>query len=113
MDGQRRRHSSLPLDYDQSKSPADPIRMRWVWFVPALGLLIATAHATTLNRGNGGEPASLDPHFVGSTFEINIVGDLMVGLTTLDAAGRPVRGMADRWKVSSDGITWTFHLRKA
>jgi len=78
-----------------------------------LVLGIATAQATVLNRGNGGEPASLDPQFVGGTFEINIVGDLMVGLTTLDAAAHPVPGMADSWKISSDGTMWTFHLRKA
>ncbi len=85
-----------------------------IWLCAALLVLgIATAQATVLNRGNGGEPASLDPQFVGGTFEINIVGDLMVGLTTLDAAAHPVPGMADSWKISSDGTMWTFHLRKA
>jgi hypothetical protein len=38
----------------------------------------------TLNRGNGGEPASLDPHFIDLTLEANIVGDLLVGLVTED-----------------------------
>jgi oligopeptide transport system substrate-binding protein len=36
-----------------------------------------------------------------------------MGLTTLDAAARPFPGMAERWDVSKDGRTWTFHLRKA
>ena len=45
--------------------------------------------------------------------ETNILGDLMVGLTTLDAAARPIPGIAERWETSPDGLTWTFHLRKA
>src|SRR5262249_1244893 len=32
---------------------------------------------------------------------------------TLDAAARPVPGIAERWETSPDGLTWTFHLRKA
>ncbi len=69
--------------------------------------------ASVLNRGGGAEPESLDPAFAGSAAEINILGDLMVGLTTLDAAARPIPGIAERWETSPDGLTWTFHLRKA
>jgi oligopeptide transport system substrate-binding protein len=79
-------------------------------------LLLATlpVHAeTVLNRGNGAEPDSLDPAQAGSVMETNILGDMMVGLTTLDAAARPIPGIAGRWEISSDGLTWTFHLRKA
>ena len=68
---------------------------------------------TVLNRGNGEEPDTLDPAFASSTAEINILGDLMVGLTTLDAAARPMPAIADHWETSSDGLTWTFHLRPA
>jgi len=77
-------------------------------------LLAASAHAlSVLNRGNGGEPRSLDPAFVGTVAESNILGDLLTGLTTLDAAARPIPGMAERWDISPDGKTWTFHLRQA
>jgi oligopeptide transport system substrate-binding protein len=69
--------------------------------------------ATVLNRGNGAEPESLDPAFAGSAVEINILGDLMVGLTTLDAAARPIPSLAESWETSPDGLVWTFHLRKA
>ena len=86
--------------------------MRMALFLLAL-LLASPAVAQTLNRGNGQEPDSLDPQFAGSTAEENILNDLMVGLTTLDAAGRPIPGMADSWKISPDGKVWTFHLRKA
>lgn len=68
---------------------------------------------TVLNRGNGSEPETLDPAFATSQAELNVLGDLMVGLTTLDARARPIPGIAERWEVSKDGLTWTFHLRKA
>lgn len=78
-------------------------------------LMLSTAARaeTVLNRGNGAEPDSLDPAFASSTAEINILGDLMVGLTTLDAAAHPIPGIADHWETSPDGLTWTFHLRPA
>jgi oligopeptide transport system substrate-binding protein len=76
-----------------------------LWAIPV--------QAATLHRGNGGEPETLDPTFAGTQGEDNIIGDLMLGLTTLDAAARPIPGMAERWSVSPDGLTWTFYLRKA
>ena len=77
-------------------------------------LLALPVHAATiLNRGNGAEPESLDPAQAGSVMETNILGDMMVGLTTLDAAARPIPGIAERWETSADGLSWTFHLRKA
>jgi len=86
-------------------------RLRLVAFL-LLAALPAQAESV-LNRGNGAEPESLDPAFAGSVMEANILGDLMVGLTTLDAAAKPIPGMAERWETSPDGLTWTFHLRKA
>ena len=83
---------------------------------PIIFLLLAALPAraeTVLNRGNGAEPDSLDPAFAGSSMETNILGDMMVGLTTLDATARPIPGIAERWEISADRLTWTFHLRKA
>ncbi|HJT44201.1 MAG TPA: peptide ABC transporter substrate-binding protein [Rhizomicrobium sp.] len=79
-------------------------------------LLLAAQPAeaeTILNRGNGGEPESLDPAFVTSGPETNILGDMMAGLTTLGPAAHPMPGIAQRWEISADGLTWTFHLRQA
>jgi len=80
--------------------------------IPAMLCAVPGRAETVLNRGNGAEPESLDPAFAGSSMEINILGDMMVGLTTLDAAARPVPGIAERWDTSPDGLTWTFHLRQ-
>jgi oligopeptide transport system substrate-binding protein len=71
---------------------------------PAWGL-------TVLNRGNGAEIKSLDPHFIDGLNESNVEGDLVIGLLTMDPAGMPIPGAATRWETSPDGKTWTFHLR--
>lgn len=71
----------------------------------------ASPSGMTLNRGNGGEPKSLDPDFTDLQLEANIIGDLMLGLITEDRAGNPIPGAAARWETSADGKTWTFHLR--
>jgi oligopeptide transport system substrate-binding protein len=42
-----------------------------------------------------------------------VVGDLMVGLIEDGPDGRPVPGIATSWETSRDGLTWTFHLRRA
>ena len=56
-----------------------------------------------LNRGNGAEPASLDPHLVQGNWENNIVGDMLVGPDDRRRQGRadPRRsrklGNVSRW----------------
>jgi oligopeptide transport system substrate-binding protein len=66
----------------------------------------------TLLLGNQNEPADLDPHVVNAYTDMNILVALFEGLTVLDektSAGLP--GVAERWDVSADGLTYTFHLR--
>lgn len=71
----------------------------------------STADAWTLNRGNGGEPDTLDPHLAVTSWENNIIGDLFEGLMTEDAAAHPVPGAAESFSASEDGLTYTFKLR--
>ncbi|WP_374571482.1 peptide ABC transporter substrate-binding protein [Phenylobacterium sp.] len=66
-----------------------------------------------LEYGNGAEPVSLDPHKTTGTWEDRILQEVLMGLTTDSPAGEPVPGMAERWTVSPDGLTWTFYLRDA
>jgi ABC-type oligopeptide transport system substrate-binding subunit len=70
-----------------------------------------TGPAGVLRRGNGPEPDSLDPHLARADSSATILRDLYEGLTVLDAAGEPAPGVAERWEVSPDGRTYTFHLR--
>ena len=67
--------------------------------------------STTLLRGNGPEPSTLDAHRWPEVACANILRDLYEGLVAEDARGRIVPGMAERWELSPDGRTWTFHLR--
>jgi oligopeptide transport system substrate-binding protein len=65
-----------------------------------------------LYRGNTAEPESLDPYLVRGAMEWTIVGGLFEGLVTPDLATlAPRPGVAERWEVSDDGLTYTFHLR--
>ncbi|MFA7263209.1 MAG: peptide ABC transporter substrate-binding protein [Caulobacter sp.] len=66
-----------------------------------------------LQYGNASEPLTLDPHLSTGTWEDRIQSDLLVGLSQSDPEGKPIPGMAERWDISPDGLTWTFHLREA
>lgn len=81
----------------------------------AITALMATSALAggVLKRGNGGEPATLDPHFASGTWENNIIGDMFLGLTTEDSKGTLIPGLAKSWEVSKDGLTYTFHIRDA
>ena len=69
------------------------------------------AQAKVLHIGNGGEPEALDPHRHNLQLEATILNDLFLGLTTVNAEGEIVPGVAQRWTVSEDRLTWTFELR--
>lgn len=75
-----------------------------------IGASPALAEAV-LNRGNGGEPQSLDPAHIQIDTEAFIMKDLFEGLTIHDAAGQIVPGAAESWTVSEDGTVYTFKLR--
>jgi oligopeptide transport system substrate-binding protein len=71
------------------------------------------AGRTCLAYGNNIEPATLDPQKSNLIEESNIIGDLMMGLTTDGSDASPQPGMATSWEASLDGLVWTFHLRPA
>ena len=71
----------------------------------------ASGAPVMLHRGNGAEPDTLDPHKATGQWENNIIGDMMMGLTTDDVRGEPIPGMAESWETSEDGLVWTFKLR--
>ena len=61
---------------------------------------------------NGNEPESLDPAIVTAVPDMRIAKALFEGLARLDGrSGRPLPGLAERWEISPDGRTYTFHLR--
>lgn len=66
---------------------------------------------TTLRFAVMGEPGTLDPAGVSSTWEDFIVSDMFMGLTTEDPAAETIPGAAESWTVSDDGLVYTFKLR--
>jgi oligopeptide transport system substrate-binding protein len=64
-----------------------------------------------LVRGGGPDPDSLDPQKARGFEAQSIVRDLCEGLTTLNQHAGVAPGIASRWSVSPDGLTWSFTLR--
>jgi oligopeptide transport system substrate-binding protein len=89
--------------------------------VPAL-VLVAGCHRESrvesgargqiLHIGNGAEPKDLDPGQQEAEIEYVIDTALFEGLTNISNDGQTILpGVADRWEISPDGRTYTFHLR--
>jgi oligopeptide transport system substrate-binding protein len=66
---------------------------------------------TVLRRGNGAEPAELDPQAFDSIVQARIEADLYEGLAALGPGGVVVPAQAESWSASPDGKVWTFTLR--
>jgi oligopeptide transport system substrate-binding protein len=65
-----------------------------------------------LHRGMGPALADLDPHLATGTTDYNVLSALFEGLVGEDPVDlHPVPGVAERWTISPDGLTYTFHLR--
>jgi oligopeptide transport system substrate-binding protein len=65
-----------------------------------------------LHRGIGADPSDLDPHVATNLAEVDLVSALFEGLVVEDPVDpHPVPGVAARWDVSADQLTYTFHLR--
>jgi oligopeptide transport system substrate-binding protein len=72
----------------------------------------ATARSGTLFIGNLAEPQELDPQLISAYTDQNIAVALFEGLCALDErSSQPVPAAAEKWEVSPDGLTYTFHLR--
>jgi oligopeptide transport system substrate-binding protein len=75
-------------------------------------MISTPAPAQTLHRGLGPAPDSLDIHRAQSLSALNVLRDLHEGLISLDARAGLIPGLAERWSVSDDGLSWTFWLRE-
>ena len=65
----------------------------------------------TIRATFGTEPETLDPGKATGVPEATYLGEMFEGLTSLDKDGQPVPAAAEKWDVSEDGLTYTFHLR--
>jgi oligopeptide transport system substrate-binding protein len=78
---------------------------------PGAGQVAGAADPSTLRRGNGPEPDTLDPQRARTDAAFNILRDLFEGLTAVGPDGAAVPGAAESWTVSADGLEYTFRLR--
>ena len=83
-----------------------------LWFpLPAL------AQESTLQVGVGsGDVSTLDPYRASAAGDMTLVGWIHNGLVRFKPGSADPRDLepdlAERWEISPDGKTWTFHLRK-
>ena len=67
--------------------------------------------ASTINVDLGADIATLDPQMTEDVQSTRVAYDLFEGLVSQDQNNRPIPGLAIKWDISSDGKTYTFHLR--
>ena len=65
-----------------------------------------------LHRALAAEPESLDLHKARSTQAAEVLRDIGEGLVSFSPQGELVPGVAERWSVADDGLTYTFTLRE-
>lgn len=64
-----------------------------------------------LRTANSAEPETLDPRTAVGIPESVVLRQIFEGLCTQNQKGEPVPGVAERWEVSADGLTYKFFLR--
>ena len=60
----------------------------------------------------GGDPPTLDPHLTTDATSATYIVEVFGGLVTIDFNLNVVPDIAKSWDISSDGRTYTFHLRE-
>ncbi len=88
---------------------------------PSSATTTSAASTTTTSPAKGGntlnvmvevEVASLDPQVATDGTSFEVIADYTDGLMQMDASGKAVNAVAESCDVSSDGLTYTYHLRK-
>ncbi len=89
--------------------------MKWFKLITStlfVCLLLTNANAMQeLVRGNGAEPATLDPTLGEGVPSSNIMRDLYETLMSEDSEGNVVPGQAESYKVSANKTVYTFKIR--
>ncbi len=82
-----------------------------------LTTLVAGCAQNTASRGGElvrlwAEPSTLDPHLTSDVDSSVIVVEVFGGLVTIDRNLKTVPDLAESWRISPDGKTYTFSIRK-
>ncbi len=76
------------------------------------GTAATGAKGGTLNMNLGSEPPEMDPQLSTDTTSFMVLNATIEGLVRYDKDGKLTAGAASEWKVSDDGLTYTFTMRK-
>ncbi len=88
-----------------------------LWSMPAAAIAQTNGGGIIIEGNFGGDPKNLNPLLVSDTASQRVVGFLFTSLIGVDpktgSFAQGVQGaLADKWEVSSDGLTYTIHLKK-
>ncbi|HPN03409.1 MAG TPA: ABC transporter substrate-binding protein [Rectinema sp.] len=81
-------------------------------FVIALSSIVSAQGVDSLVFGLSGNPDTLDPQKTAGTLTFQVVKSIYDTLVEPDQSGKIVPALAESWSVSSDGLSWTFNLRR-
>lgn len=70
------------------------------------------AAGTAYRRPLGNDPATLDPARINDVYGRSVAQQIFDGLVSFDQTLAITPALAQFWKASRDGLTWTFNLRK-
>ncbi|MGD8679457.1 MAG: peptide ABC transporter substrate-binding protein [Lysobacterales bacterium] len=89
------------------------LKPRAVAWLAAFVLLLGSqaVSGSTIRRGLGPEPDSLDIHQAQGLAAVNLLRDVREGLVTFDASGELKPGQAESWEVLDGGRRYRFRLR--
>ncbi len=84
--------------------------------LPALAATLLLGAAPVLAAGEltyvvNNESSTFDPSLTTETFALPVIGATFEGLVKFAPDGSVVPALAEKWEVSDDGLTYTFHLR--
>jgi peptide/nickel transport system substrate-binding protein len=79
---------------------------------PVLDPTLLPAPGGSYTEGAVGIPANLNPLLAQNQSERDLASVLFDGLTRVDGAGIPQPVLAKEWRVSDDGLDYTFQLRR-
>jgi peptide/nickel transport system substrate-binding protein/oligopeptide transport system substrate-binding protein len=72
----------------------------------------APVDPTTYRRPLGNDPRSLDPVRISDVYSRSVAQQIFDGLVRLDHTLTVAPALAEFWRASRDGLTWTFTLRR-
>ncbi len=80
------------------------------WYL--LGASLAAAPGQNYVEGVVGEPKRINPLYAGlNEVDADLSALLFNGLTRITGDGTPRADLAERWEITPDGLSYTFHLR--